>query len=277
MTKRLDWRWGASSCILGGWENHTKESFAQYQRCGISYAELSVTKEEGLKQLDFFANPERIAGAAAENGLELTSFHLPFALDISFSNPDAEMRRHAVEVTKACILSAKRIGIPTMVLHPSRGYFELYDDREVLMKQCSTHVGEIYEFCESLGLTLALENMTGGGVCHVPQEMIRFLRAFPNMGVCFDTNHPVQLTPEAYLDELLNAGMQGRIRAVHVSDYDLQKEQHWMPGEGQINWPAVLHKLEELDFSGVFMYEVSRKCTLLQVSENFPRLITDTL
>lgn len=278
MTSRYDWHLGASSSILGGWESHTKEAFSQYESSSIRYAEFAISREAGLVALDFLQHPEKIAALAAENGMELVSFHIPFSNELSLSNSNAVAWRNAAEITKACILAAKNIGIKTMVLHPSRGCYDQYSSREALVNQCMEHVGELYAFCESHGLTLALENMTGQGVCNVPEEMIAFLREFPGLGVCFDTNHPTRIAPEAYLDTLLRAGMQGRIKAVHISDYDLQEERHWLPGMGKINWPAVIQKLEELEFNRVFMYEVSRKYTsLAQLSENFELLITGKL
>ena len=103
--------------------------------------------------------------------------------------------------------------------------------------------------------------------------------AYPNLKVCFDTNHCTHILPEDYLDELLASGMQGRIAAVHISDYDLCEEKHRLPGDGKINWERVLSKLEELDFDGVFMYEVSKATdreipyTPQMVADNFRKII----
>lgn len=258
MTNRHDWEPGASSCILRGWKNHTEEGFDLYRQAGIKYAELSVSVwDNSFEQLDFYDHPEKIQETAKRSGVEFVSFHAPFSADVSFSNPDSAMRRKASEIIKKAIHSAAAIGIKTMVMHPSGAHYDKYTDREALVRQCIEHVGEIYEFCEKENVTLAVENLTGRGVCGTPDEMLHFLNAFPNIKVCFDTNHCERILPQDYLDTLLKAGMKGRIATLHVSDYNLEKEMHLLPCEGEINWNNLITKLEQLEYSGTFMYEVS--------------------
>lgn len=281
MTNRHDWQPGASGCILRSWRNHTEEGFDLYRQAGIKYAELSVPVwTNAFEGLDFYDHPEKIYSIAQRSGVEFSSFHVPFSVEVSFSNPDAVARHAAAEIMKKTIRSAAEIGIKTMVIHPSGAHYEKYSDREFLVKQCIEHVGEIYEYCERVNVTLALENLTGRGVCGTPNEMLRFLHTYENLKVCFDTNHCELLYPEDYLDALLQAGMKGRIATLHVSDYNMGKEMHLMPGEGKINWEKVLSKLEQLDYSGVFMYEVTGNCekkisyTPQMVADNFKEIIS---
>lgn len=280
MTNRHDWQPGASGCILRSWRNHTEEGFDLYRQAGIKYAELSVPVwTNSFEGLDFYDHPEKIYSIAQRSGVEFSSFHVPFSVEVSFSNPDAVARHAAAEIMKKTIRSAAEIGIKTMVLHPSGAHYEKYSDRKFLVKQCIDHVGEIYDFCEKEGVVLALENLTGRGVCGTPEEMLLFLNAFPNMQVCFDTNHCAYILPEDYLHTLLKAGMKGRIATLHVSDYNLDKEMHVMPGEGKINWNELITRLEQLDFSGVFMYEVTGNSeknilyTPQMVRDNFENLM----
>lgn len=281
MTNMKNWQTGASTCILRGWQNHSAQGFQLYRQAGIKYAELSVPVwNNSFEELDFYDHPEKICTVAESCGVELVSLHTPFSVDVSFSNPDPIARHTAAEIIKRAIYSAARIGTEIMVLHPSGSHYEKYDDRGILVKQCMEHVAEIYDYCEREGVTLALENLTGRGVCGTPQEMIGFLNAFPNLRVCFDTNHCSHILPEDYLSELLQAGMRGRIAALHVSDYNLEKEMHLLPGEGKINWKKLLTRLEQLDYNGVFMYEVSGniekniRYTPQMVKDNFDTLLS---
>lgn len=259
MTNRNSWKLGASTCILRGWENHTEQGFEAYSMAKIKYAEFTVPVWTGaFEKLDFYNHPEKVVEAAKKCDITISSLHAPFSSEVSFSHPDENKRKTAVETIKRAISSAARARIKIMVMHPSGAHYENYPDREVLFTQCKNHVGEIYAHCESLGVTLAVENLTGRGVCGTPSEMVEMLEVYPNLKVCFDTNHCTHILPEDYLDALIKAGMQGRIAAVHISDYDLCEEKHRLPGDGKINWESVLSKLEELDFDGVFMYEVSK-------------------
>lgn len=282
MTDRKNWSVGASTCILQGDNNYTEKGFSLYEKAGIKYAEVSLAVWTGAyEKLDFYEHPEKIYEIAKRSNVEFSSLHTPFSCDISLSHPDEAQRKVAVDTVKRAVSSAAKIGIKIMVLHPSGAHYENYPYREALINQSIGHVGEIYAHCESLGVTLAVENLTGRGVCGRPEEMIRLLNEFPNLKMCFDTNHCTHILPEDYLDTLVKAGMQGRVAAVHISDFDLSEEKHRIPGDGKINWDKVLSKLEELDYSGVFMYEVAAPhdrnevYTPQIVADNFRELVSN--
>ena len=267
---------GSSSCILGP-ERHNEEGFSTYRDAGIKYAEFSCC--HNLNQIGFYENPEKIYLAAKENGVEFTSFHLPFSKNISFSNPDKETRLLAEEKLKKTMDVAKSIGIKLMVMHPSCSNYEFYPERKPLFEQCMHHIGNMYEYAEKTGVTLAVENMTGKGLLGIPEEMIPCLKEFPNLKMCFDTNHCKHLLPEEYLDALINENMKGRIAAVHISDYHLKEEEHLLPGEGEIKWDKITDKLFALDFKGIFMYEpgvkkeTGERYSAKEVADNFINVI----
>jgi sugar phosphate isomerase/epimerase len=75
----------------------------------------------------------------------------------------------------------------------------------------------------------------------------------PRLYACFDTNH---LLMDSHTD--LIKAVSGRILTLHVSDYDFINERHWLPGEGKIDWPELIAALEKADYSGPWLYEVSR-------------------
>ena len=280
MTDRKNWHLGASSCILGGDINHTAEGFSKYKTAGIKYAELSLAVWTGAyEELDFYDHPEKIKEIAQSQGVSCATFHTPFSGEVSLSHPDIKEREEAHKIIEKAIHAAAKIGIKIMVLHPSCGYDESYLDREYYLKQTLGEVKRVNELCRALGVTLAVENMKPDHICCKSSEMIYLLENIPDLKVCFDTNHSLIQNPEEYLDALLQAGMRGRVVATHISDCDLDCEMHRLPGDGKINWEAVLSKLEELDFDGVFMYEVSKPkdreeaYTPKNVSSNFKVLI----
>lgn len=280
MTDRHKWKLGASTCILRGWQNHTDEGFALYRAAGIRYAELSLPVWTGaFEKLDFYDHPEKIYELAAGSDVEFTSFHTPFSGEVSLSNPEKEKREEAHRILEKSIRAAAKIGINIMVLHPSCGYDECYTDREEYVNQTIREVKRVNDVCRELGVTLALENMKPDHICCRSSEMVRILNEIPDLKVCFDTNHSLLEGPEDYLDALLKAGVKGRIAATHISDCDLDTEMHRIPFDGKINWQKLLTKLEELDFDGVFMYEVSKPkdreeaYTPQMVADNFHEII----
>lgn len=280
MTDRHFWKLGASSCVLRGSKNHTENGFRKYHDAGIKYAELSLSVWTGdYEKLDFYDHPEKIKEVALSQGVELVTFHTPFSMEVSLSIPDKEKREEAHEILEKAIRAAAKIGIKIMVLHPTCGYDEDYPDRKAYLEQTLEEVKRVNEICKSLGVILAVENMKPDHICCRSREMIYLLENIPDLKVCFDTNHSLIELPEDYLDALFKAGMKGRIVATHVSDCDLDEEMHRLPGDGKINWENVLSKLEQLEFDGVFMYEVSKAkdrveaYTPQMISDNFREIV----
>ena len=280
MTDRKKWRLGASSCILRGYENFTPEGFMRYKEGGVKYAELILPIwNDAYEAVDFYEHPEKVKEMAESQGVTFATFHAPFSHEVSLSIPEKEGREYSHRILQKTILSAAKIGIKIAVLHPTSAYDECYPDRQFYLEQTMHEVKRLNEFCKSIGVRLAVENMKPDHITCRSSEMIYLLKNIPDLMVCFDTNHSLIEPPEDYLDALLKAGMKGRIIATHVSDCDLSEESHRIPGDGKINWEAVIHKLEELDFDGVFMYEVSKpfdrekEYSPKEIADNFRQLV----
>jgi sugar phosphate isomerase/epimerase len=73
------------------------------------------------------------------------------------------------------------------------------------------------------------------------------------IGICLDTGH-------AHLGEDLPAvvhKLSGHLWMVHASDNHRQYDDHLPPGDGKINWAALLSHLNDLRFNGTFIMEIS--------------------
>ena len=73
-----------------------------------------------------------------------------------------------------------------------------------------------------------------------------------------------------------------RIRTVHISDYDLVNECHWLPYEGRIDWGAFLADLrKKAGYDGVLMHEVKRQrrngteTTTRDLADSFERMFLE--
>ena len=49
-----------------------------------------------------------------------------------------------------------------------------------------------------------------------------------------------------------------KIVTLHLSDYDFMNERHWLPGDGLIDWRALMQKLDAIGYRGVMMYETAK-------------------
>ncbi len=276
MTNRKDWSCGASSRILGYYEGHTEKGFAGYKRAGIWYAELSM-QDNKLTEYGFYENPEKILKASAKNGVELWSFHVPFSEFLNVANLDPIKGPAGMAVMEKGIRAALKIGIKTIVIHPSG---ESNDDntRQQEIEKSIENMRYFAKICDEAGARLAVENLSGTCLGNSSFDIITYLNEIPEIDLCFDTNHLLMQTNEDFLDDLIYHNMQGRVRTLHVSDYDFIDERHRLPGDGINDWEAIMSKLEELDYKGVFMYEVSKPAerdpfTLEDIKENYDSLM----
>ncbi|MCC6804190.1 MAG: sugar phosphate isomerase/epimerase, partial [Anaerolineae bacterium] len=74
-----------------------------------------------------------------------------------------------------------------------------------------------------------------------------------NLGYAFDVTHTYQMEqdPMVYLRDLPS------IEHVHASDFDLETSQrHTPPGQGSVDWAAIIGALWDRGFAGNFILEL---------------------
>ena len=87
-----------------------------------------------------------------------------------------------------------------------------------------------------------------------------------------DTNHMLFETPQHYIRKIGN-----KIKSLHVSDRDFDKERHYMTGYGILNWKEIISALEEIKYNGVFMFEIYFKCELYEHTVSEIKNLCDNL
>ncbi len=210
--------------------------------------ELSVDAEfYGLLDL------ASIAKEARAEGIDLWSFHLPYydLVGSCIAVEDESERRYAVQYQSEWIKRAAQQGFRYAVIHPS---YEPIDPSERAAKKIAStaSIAELALVAKENGMTLAVEDLPRSCLGNCSGELLELLSGAPDAAVCFDTNHLLSEDPLHFLDAVGE-----RLATVHVSDYDFINERHWLPGEGKIDWNALLDKLDEIGYRGVFMYELN--------------------
>ena len=254
---------GLSTCG----KTSNEELFSAYATAGIEVMEISPRTEE-YAGLDY----GEIRALADKYGITLGSFHLPFmpfdALDISAPALAEATVRYLTELMDR----ASAIGIRTFVIHPSGEPIEECD-RPARMACAKESLFRLAEEASKRGAVLAVENLPRTCLGRSAEDMEALIAAHPALRVCFDTNHLLGGDP---VDLIRRLGE--RIVTLHVSDYDFVNERHWLPGEGKVDWQAVLAALREVGYQGPWLYEVPFACpntilrdrplTCLDVAEN---------
>lgn len=216
---------------------------------GIEAVELSYSFIDGDDGVDYTALEKRLQN----NGIELWSYHIPFApfdkMDIS--STDKTLRRRSVEFCCEKIEQFSQIGAKRFVIHPSG---EPIDEsaRAERLKCASESLAIIAQAAKRLcDGVVCVEDLPRTCLGRDSDDILALISADENLRVCFDTNH---LLKENNLDFIRKVGK--KIVTTHVSDYDFVDEKHWLPGEGKNDWRAIFDALNEVGYDGAWLYEL---------------------
>ena len=237
---------GLSSCG----KKLNEETMIAYAEAGIDAMELCVGRETVLDGVD----PYEVARAAAKHGIELWSYHLPFP-EYNLASRWEERRLKCVQRQSEHIRMAADLGITRYVVHPSVEPI-LPEDRAVRMEQSKKSLAELTEVAKSVGGVLCVENLPRTCLGRDSDEMLELLSAHPDLRICFDTNHLLSEDPIHFIERVGD-----KIATVHVSDYNIVDERHWLPGEGDTDWQALYGALRRVGYDGAWLYELGYRST----------------
>ena len=238
--------------------------FKSYTKAGIECMEVSV-RYDLYDTMDYPA----LRKMADATGVKLWSFHLPFTpfnvLDISAS--DSEWRKRSVTYISEIIKKAADVGFDKFILH-SGGKTKRQIQQEVderLNCACESYAF-LAEFAEKCGAVICVENLPPVCVGKDIDEVEKLISADERLRICFDTNH---LLPGDGAEFIRHFGE--KIITMHVSDYDMVNERHWLPGEGAVNWQEIFTALKDVNYNGPWLYEIAYESPETLVRE---RLLT---
>jgi sugar phosphate isomerase/epimerase len=266
MTTRTSWPLALSV----GPDAMNAEAFRGMAGAGIGHIELSSGAIAPFYNvLDFPHKAKDIVSLARENGVTISSVHLPFGpfSEIDPASPDPAVRKAIVKIQSELIGAAGEAGIGMAIIHPSGEPYREEERPERIA--CAVDViGELTGIAKAAGVTLCLENLPRTCLCRTSDEMLCFLDAIPDLRVVFDTNHSLKEDNVHYIKAVGD-----KIVTLHVSDYDFVDEKHWLPMEGKNDWGAILRALEEVDYSGRFLYESGSGRPYSEIADNYRTLL----
>ena len=237
---------GLSSCGF----DLSEENFKKLAESNIGAIEITKSVDV-LKALDY----KNLARLSALYQIELWSFHLPFMpfADIDISSCNNEVRSTTMELHKELIMKAADIGIDKFVLHSS-GEPIAPEAREERTLRAMESLDALAEFAHTCGAAIAVEDLPRTCLGNTADEVKRLISANDKLGVCFDTNHLLKDDNISFIEKLGD-----KIITLHVSDYDLVDEKHWLAGEGVVDFYEIYSMLKKANYSGVWMYEIGLK------------------
>lgn len=167
--------------------------------------------------------------------------HLPFS-DVNIASVIHRARDPALEMTLGSIDAAAELGITTATLHPGLLSSLNMKNRKWGLDIARRSVEKIYDVAKDRGVRVSLENQPYKWMLGTTLEELEFLsRDFDKetWGYCYDIGHAFLTGQgEAF------SGVTGDITNIHAHDNRGEDDLHLLPGEGDVDFPAIAKTME---------------------------------
>lgn len=196
-------------------------------------------------------NLEKLREKYNRNGLQISSFHLPYEPDVAAL--DESVRLDAVATLKTALRKTALLGVRVAVLHPTASRCDVgIVGFEPLLNALEKSLSALLPIAEAEGVIIALENIPPYEMERFgsrPEHFRRFKERFahPFLGFCLDTGHALlSLHDRAF--EMAEV-MKSHIQALHLQDNAGNTDSHLAPGRGLVDWETVGRILREIHFT----------------------------
>ena len=247
-------------------EETAEQKLRTMKELGFDSADIGLCgyRKEPEKERELILNSWKSLELVRSLGLFLNAVHVPFGHNWDFSSSDEEKRQLAVKNFKDMLAVTDPYGPHCYVIH---GSFEPIpaEKREAQLEALHRSLSEMVSMTST---PIAVEDLPRTCLFNTAKEGIGIVDAVDGIRVCVDVNHFLQ---EDSVDAVLALG--SRIITTHISDHDYVNEQHWLPGEGKIDWMRMLAAFEKIGYDGVFNYELGNDPA--EVKENYEKLFAD--
>ena len=235
---------------MGRWTGFSLESMKEDKAGGLDYIEVTMNN---VINKDPEGAPERarlLMNDIQEAGLSVWSVHMPYSRTLDISVLDDAKRAENVQYMKDMMRVAGVFRPKFIVLHPSSEPITP-DEREQHLANSHASIGELAPVAKEIGAVLCVENLPRTCLGQNGEEMMKLIEGYDEVGLCFDTNHLLYQSHEDYL----KAVAKGKIKTVHLSDYDFADERHLIPGKGLIDNKALWAGIKGNGYDGIMMFE----------------------
>ena len=162
---------------------------------------------------------------------------------------DTQEGQAVYEYYLQCIDDCAAFEIPTVVVHPANG--EAPPTSETGLERFA----RLVEQAERKNVNLALENMRRGSQMEQTAALLERFDA-KRLGFCFDNGHHHARMAR---DLDLFARFGHRLMALHLSDNHGERDEHLLPFDGTIDWPAQMRAIAGMGYRGPTTLEVENE------------------
>ena len=232
---------------LYGKDRLNEEIAKDFSESGLQVLELDMSAED-YPNADF----QKTSEIAKKYGIDIASIHLPIApqhiYDVTHKYATVGAVPYQIELIKR---GCEILGVKHIVIH-SGGEPLKEEEREERVARAGEKLPLLADVAEKYGADICIEVLPRTCLGRDSDEILAMLAYDDRLRVCLDTNH---IFRESEVDFIRKVGK--KIATTHISDRDDINERHWWPGEGIIDWVAVLDALDEIGYEGDWIYECS--------------------
>lgn len=260
-----------------GWDMHTDGTPADLKMGIFSWfgwimplpRRLQLIKESGFEAVSVWWEDEigqpgyprgDMPALVRESGLTLENIHAPYDQVDNLWSENKVRREAIIDRYYKWLYECAQYQIPLMVMHIIDRAYPQKPNRWGIES-----LTRIVHKAEELGIRIAIEN-TGSA------DYIDFVLDEINseyLGLCYDSSHDRLYSSQMGI-VLLKQGH--RLFTAHLSDNDGDFDQHWLPGEGIIDWQYLGSCFPVQHYKGCLSLEVQAKpIDLEQAPELFLR------
>lgn len=221
------------------------EFAASVRDSGLSVLEIDMSAED-YPNADFY----KMAESAHKYGIDIASMHLPIApqhiYDVTHKYATVGAVPFQIELIKR---GCEILGVKHIVIH-SGGEPLKEEERAERVERAGEKLPLLADVAEKYGADICIEVLPRTCLGRDSDEILKMLAYDDRLRVCLDTNH---IFRESEVDFIRKIGK--KIVTTHISDRDDINERHWLPGEGILDWVAIMDALDEIGYDGDWIYE----------------------
>lgn len=229
--------------------------YKKMKEFGFEYADFDIdgvladqTEEEYFNEI---MKEKRLA---EEAGVTIWQIHGPWRYPPHDETP--ELRAERAELMRRSIRATAYIGCKNWVIHPLFPFGDCGFDMDSFWRINEEFFKELVPYAKLYGVTVCFENMPMKTVSmSTTAKTLEFIHKInmDNMKLCLDTGHEAVfgLSPA---EAVRRAGKD--LAVLHVHDNDGNRDRHWVPGSGVIDFKDFYKALKEIEFDGVYSLEL---------------------
>ena len=234
----------------------TRDHLLEISASGFDRIEVFATRTH----FDYH-NPAAVADLQqwlAEARLELHGVHAPIGESfvggrwgppLTLASSHADVRERAVAEAALALQIARRIPFGVLVAH-----LGLPRPSENSRDAARRSIDALQQLAAPLGVTVAIEVIPNelsraASLVHFVEEVIEA----PGVGICLDFGH-------AHMDgDLVDAveTVSEHLITTHLHDNRGRTDDHLVPFEGTIDWPAALTAVQKVGYEGTLIFEIA--------------------